>query len=335
MLVGSTDTNTIYGNGGADTLNGFDANDLLYGGAGDDRLGSFLVPTGFGYVGLDDLGNDTFYGEDGNDTFSVNSGSDYIDGGAGTDVIDFSLALDGVSVNLDAGRGYSGLAGGDTYVGVENFIGTTQYDAVAGSSAANSMYGYDGDDKIEGLGGADTLDGGEGNDTLSYWHSASGVNVRLDTGAASGGDAAGDQISRFENLEGSLFDDQLTGSSLDNIINGMNGNDTLSGGSGDDSLNGAMGNDSLIGGAGADSMEFQAWTSWVTNGDDRVADFVLGVDTMRINGVTSVTALDLQQVGANTVITFDNAPGSITLLGVNMNQLLQHAHGEASSLVFS
>ena len=40
-------------------------------------------------------------------------------------------------MNLEVGRGFSGDAGGDTYVSIENLNGSAQYDAVRGTGAAN------------------------------------------------------------------------------------------------------------------------------------------------------------------------------------------------------
>jgi Ca2+-binding RTX toxin-like protein len=273
----------------------------------------------------DDAGNDTLYGEDGNDTFVGASGSDYTDGGDGVDTIDFTYSASGVSVNLEVGLGFSGEASGDTYVSIENLIGSAQYDAVSGSGAANYIYGANGDDRIQGRGGADTLDGGDGIDELRYWDSTSGVTVRLDNNTASGGDATGDRISNFENLEGSLFGDLLTGSDGANSIYAVNGNDTVSGGAGNDSLTGGRDNDLLIGGTGADSFRFSATNTLSNSGDDRVMDFAIGADVLHIAGVSAVGGLDITQSGVDTIIRFDNAPGSITLIGVNANQLLQNA----------
>jgi Ca2+-binding RTX toxin-like protein len=106
----------------------------------------------------------------------------------------------------------------------------------------------------------------------------------------------------------------------------VNGNDTLSGGGGNDSLTGGRDNDMLFGGAGADSFRFSASNNLSNSGDDQVMDFVSGVDVLHIGGVTGgINGLDITQSGGNTVIRFDDAPGSITLVGVNMNLLLQNA----------
>ena len=91
---------------------------------------------------------------------------------------------------------------------------------------------------------------GDGTDTLSCYNSALGVTVDLSNGAASGGDAAGDQIDGFENISGSnTGNDTLTGSSGTNVLLGRGGNDSLDGGAG---------SDRLIGGSGGRYVSFLA-----------------------------------------------------------------------------
>jgi len=54
--------------------------------------------------------------------------------------------------------------------------------------------------------------GGVGTDTVEYSASSAGVTVNLtNTGAQSGGDAADDILSNFENVVGSAHNDTITG----------------------------------------------------------------------------------------------------------------------------
>ena len=104
-------------------------------------------------------------------------------------------------------------------------------------------------------------------DTVSYKYSPAGVNINLRAGTASGGDADGDMLADdIENVEGSMYDDVISGSRGGNANNrlwGLGGNDELfgdrgedmlSGGAGDDTLDGGEGNDTLNGGYGADTL---------------------------------------------------------------------------------
>src|SRR6185436_13242297 len=65
-------------------------------------------------------------------------------------------------------------------------------DTFTGGTGADTLTGGAGNDTLAGGGGADILDGGAGTDTADYSTSGAGVTVNLATGAASGGDAAGD-----------------------------------------------------------------------------------------------------------------------------------------------
>jgi Ca2+-binding RTX toxin-like protein len=103
------------------------------------------------------------------------------------------------------------------------------------------------------------------------------------------------------------------------------GNDTISAGAGNDYVDGQRDDDLLFGGAGQDTFVFRAFNSLANTGNDRVVDFVLGVDVLEINGVSGLAGLEMTQNGSDTIIKFDDAPGSITLTGVNMNQLVQNA----------
>jgi Ca2+-binding RTX toxin-like protein len=164
-------------------------------------------------------------------------------------------------VNLIAGG-----QGDDVISGTANpdwINGDDGNDSISGLAGNDSILGGAGNDTIEGGIGSDTLNGGTGIDTLSYASSSAAVTVDIGANTASGGDAAGDVISLFENLIGSANADTLTGSSAANIItggagadiiNGAGGNDTLDGGLDNDTLDGGTGSDSLIGGAGLDSL---------------------------------------------------------------------------------
>jgi Ca2+-binding RTX toxin-like protein len=133
--------------------------------------------------------------------------------------------------------------GGTTNPGGGSTVGTTHAgtdgdDVMPAAGQSNSgnekFYGKGGQDVLLGGAGADLLDGGYGNDTASYAGSNAGVTVNLQTGAASGGHAAGDTFVGIENLTGSSYADKLYGNAGANVLNGGAGADYLSGGAGDD-----------------------------------------------------------------------------------------------------
>jgi serralysin len=164
--------------------------------------------------------------------------------GNGNDTLDLSGYSDNQTVSLIAGA-FSSVGGLVSNVSIaygaliENAIGGSGADIITGNSA---------DNVISGGAGADTLDGGAGIDTVTYATSTVGVSVNLTTGAASGGQAAGDIILNFENATGGSGNDTLTGGTISTVLDGGAGNDVLSTGSGGGYLVGQGGNDTLTGG---------------------------------------------------------------------------------------
>lgn len=277
-VIGSAHADTLTGSDGADALTGGAGDDLIDGAGGDDVLQG-------------GLGNDQIAGGDGNDLILGGQGADTLDGGAGTNTLSYAGSRAAVLVNLDIGTASGGDAGGDVFMNFANIVGSSLNDTLSGDAMANQIKGglgadlvagLDGNDVLFGNDGADTVNGGAGNDvitggagadsmdggtgvnTLSYAGSLAAVSVNLGTGAASGGDAAGDTFTNFSRLTGSSFDDTLSGGSGDGVISGGLGNDlvtggigndVLSGGEGADTVQGGAGNDVINGGAGADNMD--------------------------------------------------------------------------------
>ena len=188
--------------------------------AGETALDSFeysLVGGGTATVAI------TVGGIDSDDTLPGTSGDDAIDGGEGDDTI-------------HAGAGNDTLGGGE---------------------GNDLLYGEAGDDHLSGGAGNDLLDGGTERDTASYAAASGGVTVTLATpGIAQDTLGAGtDTLVSIENLEGSPFGDQLTGSGEANLLHGLEGDDVIHGLSGADRIYGGDGNDELIGGIGFDRLE--------------------------------------------------------------------------------
>jgi Ca2+-binding RTX toxin-like protein len=352
----------VFGEEGFDVLYGEQGNDRLFGGADDDMLvggwGADLLDGGAGNdrasyaeswygVNVDltanvasggDAQGDTFVsiehvtGSAAHDTLRGNAAANGLTGGAGDDSL---LGLAGDD-RLKGGSGYDHLRGG---AGSDELHGGADYDVLYGEADADAIFAGSGDDYVEGGAGGDYLSGEDGIDMLGYWSSGAGVSVNLDANTASGGDAAGDTIHGFENVAGSAFADVIVGTdgigpspeSADNRLSGYAGNDQISGLAGNDVIDGDSGNDRMTGGAGADTFRFIGidYVDWGGNqhtpGHDRITDFQVGVDVLYFNEIGSLADLEFAQVNGNTVITYDNATGSITLVGVTLNQLLQHA----------
>src|SRR3546814_7579114 len=75
----------------------------------------------------------TLDGNGGDDTIVVNASNTTVIGGAGSDTVSYANAAAAVTVNLQTGEGDGGAAG-DTYVDVENVIGTNYGDIIIGGS---------------------------------------------------------------------------------------------------------------------------------------------------------------------------------------------------------
>ena len=249
--IGSSGTDTLFGNfaanyivslGSNDTVNGNDGDDTLAGGDDQDSL--------FGGNGLDVLygehGNDNLFGGNGSDVVSGGLGEDSLFGGAGNDVLSDGIGND----SLDGGQGADLLAGG---LGNDNlFSGLGVFaDTLRGDDGIDFLSGGRGTDLMFGGNDGDNLFAGNGNDTLN-------------------GDAVNDTMSGGNN------DDFVLGDTGDDIVTGNAGNDVLAGGQGNDALNG---------GTGVDAFDFNS----VADGLDIIEDLVLGTDRIDLATIFAAT----------------------------------------------
>ncbi len=247
----------------------------------------YLRPTGAGNHKLEGFGGD-----------------DVIEGGNGNDVIlgdnEFATAaiiIDGVTIVEETGGG----------------VGN---DILLGYGGDDNIFGYGGDDSLHGGDGNDRLEGGAGNDTVKYGTSDAGVTVNLTILRAQDTIGNGiDQIRDVENLEGSFYDDVLSGNGSANRIKGLDGNDVISGGSGDDELIGDFGNDTLDGGRDNDTLDGGDGNDTLRGGDDDDTliggsgdDFLdggAGIDTAVYEGIGNVA------VSLSTEILSGDASGAL------------------------
>ena len=350
----------IDGLGGNDTIYGLDGGDILKGGAGRDTL--------HGLGGNDTLDggadNDSLFGGSGDDILQPGLGNDIVDGGDGFDTVDYSSSGITKAVTIDlrlSTQQNTRGAGLDTIINVENVTGSAYNDTITGNAFGNDLSGGAGADTIRGGDGLDVIrdgkgadsiygeafndtvradttsadrdlyDGGIGIDTINYIDSAIGVTVNLGISATAQNTGAGlDTIRNFEQIQGSRFNDVLTGDAGDNWINGDTGSDTikggdgndrlfagnaevlggtntLDGGNGDDILKGGTGNDTLLGGAGNDRFQTGTGIDTVWGG--------AGADTFAL-GVTPsdhVTIMDFET--ADTLYLFNFALRGLTSVG--------------------
>ena len=252
--------NIINGNGGDDTIHAAAGADIIDGGEGHNRVvydmskGAVSVDltagkgyknfaTGDTYVNVQDVVgsdyDDTLIGDGNNNLLIGGKGADSIDGQGGVNTVSYASSNLAVTVDLLNSSGSGGDAAGDRLSNIEVVLGSNNGDLLIGGLQDATLNGGLGDDTIVSGKGADSLVGGEGDDvnnTLDYRNSSAGVSVNLATGAASGGDAAGDSFRNFRNLSGSSQNDTLIGDANANVLSGGAGNDTLDGGAGMDVL---------------------------------------------------------------------------------------------------
>lgn len=169
---GSIDPVIIYGEAGADWLEGGPGNDTIFGGSGDDILSgdmrSIVYDIEDGYEDDDEIwgedgndfiaggsGDDLIYGGNDNDRLYGNEGNDQIFGENGSDLIDGGLGDDLIYGGMDDDEIYG--ASGDDLI-----YGETGNDLIYGGNDNDSLFGDSGDDEIHGGDGNDTIEGGKG-----------------------------------------------------------------------------------------------------------------------------------------------------------------------------
>ena len=133
-VEGGGGNDLIAGNKFANTLNGGDGNDKLFGEAGNDRL-------------IGGAGNDRLIGGNNKDGLFGEEGKDLLIGGDGND-------------RLIGGNDNDRLFGD---AGKDLLIGGTGNDKLNGGKDNDTLFGGAGDDVLFGGKGADTFNGGEGN----------------------------------------------------------------------------------------------------------------------------------------------------------------------------
>ncbi|UVC11121.1 hypothetical protein IHQ71_11390 [Rhizobium sp. TH2] len=152
---GTKHDDILKGTNGNDVLKGLNGNDTLLGSGGNDTLDGAL-------------GDDELLGGNGNDLLLPGKGGyDAVDGGKGIDTVSFAnfSSTAGVSITCYDPKIALGArdALGDSYIGVENYIGT----------GANDFFGFYNDILLSGY-----VYGGKGNDTIF----APGSVIRGDAG---------------------------------------------------------------------------------------------------------------------------------------------------------
>ena len=341
-LTGDSLANVLRGEAGNDTLSGGAGADVLNGGADIDTVSyanasgavSVFLTGGFANEGggvFDTLiGIENAIGSNFDDTFEGTAAANIIDGSGGIDTLFYLASVGGVTVNLASNTGAGGDAAGDTYLSIENVIGSdTGNDVLTGTNINNFFNGNGGNDTLDGQGGGDSLFGGDGddlirpgagfdfvvggnnNDTADYSTSAVGVGVHLFFGGGFAGDAIGDGIVGIENVIGSAIGaDTLFGDNADNALFGRGGDDIFHGSAGADVMNGEADTDTAFYFASTASISISLAGGTGTGGDAQ-GDTLISIENL---------------IGSNAAIGVVN--GGDTLTGNDVSNFINGFGGE-------
>ncbi|MBD3786351.1 MAG: cadherin-like domain-containing protein [Sphingomonadales bacterium] len=259
-----------------------------------------------------------------------------VSGTAGDDLIDYDYTGDPDGDRIDHNDAIlPGESGNDDIVkagaGNDTVLAGAGNDEVHGQDGNDSLSGGAGNDYLSGGAGDDTLNGGEGNDTyeggtgldmIDYSESTAGVSVNLDTGALSGGAAAGDSIAGgVDGVIGSDYNDSLVGfdhqgtdpaDTYTNVFYGNAGDDTISGGGADDSLYGGSNDDSIEGGSGDDLIVGDGADTNPTETEELTLDWgkfaaagcaISNGASVDLGGVKATFGFQVQDSGATATVT--------------------------------
>jgi len=276
-VIGSDHSDKIYGGYGQNVLDG---------GAGDDRL----------YGG----DSDTLIGGDGDDLFVIDQYDshlvieDFVAGGAEDRIqalgfTDYTLTQEGsdLRVQFDADtwvllknvNAASFTAADVTFELVRNPIwGTPGSETINGTQLADSIDALEGDDTVNAGDGNDLIFGGDGADLLNGQDDEDDIHGGAGIDTINGGDGS-------DIIHGDAGADVVDGGYGDDVIFGGDDADTVQGGAGDDTIYGEAGadilfgghfHDVLIGGAGADQI-----------------DGGYGIDTASFQGASGAVTINL------------------------------------------
>jgi len=328
-IYAGTNGGTVEGLGGDDVIGGSTGVDVLDGGSGTDTVSYITAARGMivdlAAQAADDgdrlismenvIGSqfaDTVFGSEGDNVMEGGLGADKLYGFGGDDTVSYAGSTSAMIIDLAS----QAANDGDTFISVENAIGSAFGDIVFGSEGSNRIQGLAGADRLNGFGGNDVLlggdgndildgglgrdriDGGAGSDTASFLSATGGVIVDLAVQATN----QGDLLVSIENMIGSSFDDTVFGSDGDNVMEG------------------GLGADKLYGYGGFDTVSYANYNRGVSvnlatqTADD--GDTFIGVEAVRGSAFADVLT------GSNSQDTLYGGGGGDQLMGGGGNDVL-------------
>jgi Ca2+-binding RTX toxin-like protein len=229
-------------------------------------------------------------------------------------------------VNTTLGTATDSTGGADTFINIEDFIGTDLADHFTGKDTDASIpieYNAAGivSDNYElfiGLAGDDFIDGKGGYDEVSYTTSAIGLVIDLASSTQQDGLGGVDTLANIEGVEGTQYDDQIYGTD------------------GDNSLDGRFGNNVIDGRLGFDFVEYngEGRTQLTVNLDTGTASFIRASDgtgytdsLLNIEGVVGSSTAD-SITGDDSDNRLYGSGGDDSIYGGDGNDLLDGGAGD-------
>lgn len=340
-LTGTSTSNTLNGNLGADTMIGGDGNDTYY----VDNIYDVVTETSTGgtdtvnnYLGEYTLGSyiengrimstgaANLTGNELNNLLYAGRGDNVLAGGTGTDTVSYAFGTNGgvgVAVSLAKTTAQStGGSGSDTLTDIENLIGSAYADKLTGNTSANKLTGDAGNDTLDGGSGIDTMIGGDGDDRYYVRNIGDVVSETNATASTGGTDLVYSYLSTYTlsaNVETgrimSTGSANLTGNSLNNVLYAGTGNNTLSGGSGVDTASYAYG----VSGSTGVTVSLTSTGAQSTGGSG--SDTLVSIENL----IGSAYADNLTGCSGNNSLTGGN--GNDRLAGASGNDKLSGGSG--------
>jgi len=264
LIAGRLGNDTIYGDAGMDQLQGGEGDDLLDGGSENDTL--------FG-----ELGNDTLIGGDGADLLLGGQGNDMLDGGLGDDVYYYGLG-EGVDHIADSGGvDWLVLFNGATLNDLRLDVGSLKLVFTDGSQI--HLDDFDPEDPL-GPGGIEYIKFSDGT-VMSRQQLIQSLGFQIEGTPFDdflSGTAFGEPIRAYEGhdvvmarggddvVELNAGDDWTDAGEGNDQVQAGDGADIVYGGAGDDLLYGGIGDDVLAGDTGADLLHGEAGSDVLAGG---------------------------------------------------------------------
>jgi Ca2+-binding RTX toxin-like protein len=333
-FVSIDESNGVFTETIATTIDGGEGNDTIAGGTGNETL-----------LGGD--GNDTIDGNGGSDTALLGAGDDTFvwDPGDGSDTIEGQDGVDTMLFNGANANERVGLsANGQHLLFVRTPANITMDTAGVETIDFNALGGADvvtvgdltGTDvkavnvDLAGTLGGTTADGATDRVSVDGTAGADRISVNGDTssvttsGLSSTVTVQHQDATDLLDVEGLGGDDDISAAPLAAqaialLLNGGDGNDTIAGGKGVETLNGGDGNDSIDGNGGNDAALMGAGDDtfvWDPGDGSDTIEGGDGADTMIFNGANGAEKVELSANGNRLKFTRDLAGITMDTAGV-------------------